>query len=114
MTGCLWLAVRSGRLERGLAGEHWSRLRTAYADQDLVSTAAQHPKKHQKEVDEIKIEGQGTDDGVGTHSLFRHRRRHLFQALRVPRRQPREHDHADDGDKELQSIVVPEHADDRG
>jgi hypothetical protein len=61
-------------------------------DRKLISAAAQHPKEHQKEVDEVKIKSQGTDDGVGTHPFLRHHRRHLFQALRVPRRQPREHD----------------------
>jgi hypothetical protein len=45
-------------------------------DSILISTAAQHPKEHQKEIDEIQIKSEGTDDGVGTRALFRHRCRH--------------------------------------
>src|SRR5713101_737172 len=77
-----------------------------------ASPSTREPKQDQEEVDEIQIERQGSDDRIGSDLAFRQRQRHLLQTLRVPGGEPGKHDHADDGDQELQGLAVPEHADD--
>src|SRR5882724_12406625 len=77
-----------------------------------VATLPEEAQEEEEEVDEVEVEGQGADDGIGTHLPLGQGEGHLLQALRVPRREPGEDDHADHRDQELKGRAVPEQPDD--
>src|SRR6058998_1996107 len=68
-------------------------------------SASRQAEEHQEQVDEVEIERQRACDGVAGELTLRQLERHLLQALRVVGGQPREHDHANHGDQELQRVV---------
>src|SRR5437899_1430968 len=89
------------------------RIRYLSSGIELFPTAAGEAQQHQEEVDEVEIEGQRADHGVGPHLSLRQGQRHLLESLCVPRGEAGEDDDTDDRDQELQRVVVPEHADER-
>src|SRR5437870_3489337 len=92
---------------------HVSHLAIPSPAKDLRPSAALEANQDEEQVDEVQVEGERAHDRVRTPPLLGQSRRHVLQPLGVPRRQSGEDDDADDGDEELERIVVPEQAEDR-
>lgn len=80
----------------------------------LIAPVAEESQQEQEEVDEIEVQGQRPDDGVRPGLSSRHGKGHRLQSLRVVSGQPRKDDDPDKRNHELQTVALPEDADDRG
>src|SRR6478672_6060643 len=79
----------------------------------LPPPVACESKQHQEQIDEVEIQRQRADDGVGAGVAGWEGEGHPLEALRVVRGESGEDDHADEAENELEPVVLPEHSDDR-
>src|SRR5438874_6699512 len=77
-----------------------------------VPPGAEEAQEEEEEVDEIEVEAESADDRPPRDPVVRSHGGHRLQTLRVPGRQPREDEDADDRDDELKGRRLPEEADD--
>src|SRR5438552_18502407 len=83
-----------------------SRTACAWTMSRLVTSLPEKAQEEEEQVDEIEVERERADNRVGPGLTAGHRERHRLEPVRVKGREAGEHDDADEGDEELQRIVL--------
>src|SRR5258707_11957500 len=79
----------------------------------LFATTAGKPQQEEEDVNEVEVQRERTHDRIRARLACRQRERHRFHSLSVVGGQTRKDDDADERDRELQPVAVPEETDER-